>query len=57
MKLDAMKLDAEKWREWDRKLARLLEADTWKPEPTLLGGLHGEIELEAVGAVPAVELD
>ncbi len=52
-----MKLDAEKWREWDRKLARLLEADAWTPEPTLLGGLHGEIELEAVGAVPAVELD
>ena len=53
-----MKLDAEKWREWDRKLARLLEADAWTPEPTLLGGLHGEIELlEPVGAVPTVELD
>lgn len=52
-----MKLDYEKWREWDRRLVRALEADAWKPEPTLLGGLHGEVDLVPPGAVPTIEID
>lgn len=50
-----MRLDAEKWREWDRRLARLLEADAWRPEPTLLGFEH--VHAELVGVVPTTEID